>query len=147
MQISNRATDREQAVDAGHRVDAKHNGSNPVDVLIKFPRRCMRLRGLKRFPRCTQSWKGASRSQRAVERATRLVGPPLILTSLVLVRGLRGLIVTVFSNLPSLRLFGWLRALAMLPALVADLLTLRLMIMSVSRLARRAGAEWGHGDG
>ena len=39
----------------------------------------------------------------AVERATVLVGPPLILTSVVLACGL---IVTVFSDLPSLRLFA-----------------------------------------
>jgi uncharacterized protein len=31
----------------------------------------------------------------------------------------------VFSDLPSLRLFGWLSALAMLAALVADFLILR----------------------
>jgi hypothetical protein len=36
-----------------------------------------------------------------------------------------GLAVTAFSNLPSLRLFGWLSAFAMLAALVADLLILR----------------------
>jgi len=57
----------------------------------------------------------------AVERATVLVGPPLILTSVVLACGL---IVTVFSDLPSLRLFGWLSAFAMLAALAADLLIL-----------------------
>ena len=57
-----------------------------------------------------------------VERATMLVGPALILTSVVLACGLA---VTVFSDLPSLRLFGWLSAFAMLAALVADLLILR----------------------
>jgi predicted RND superfamily exporter protein len=61
----------------------------------------------------------------AVERATVLVGPALILTSIVLSCGL---IVTVFSNLPSLRLFGWLSTLAMLFALVADLTILRPVI-------------------
>ena len=55
----------------------------------------------------------------AVERATILVGPALILTSVVLACGLA---VTVFSDLPSLRLFGWLSAFAMLAALIADLL-------------------------
>jgi uncharacterized protein len=58
----------------------------------------------------------------AVERATVLMGPPLILTSVVLSCCL---VVTVFSDLPSLRLFGWLSALAMLLALVADLTILR----------------------
>ena len=54
----------------------------------------------------------------AVERATVLVGPALILTTVVLACGL---VVTVFSDLPSLRLFGWLSAFAMIAALVADL--------------------------
>ncbi len=43
----------------------------------------------------------------AVERATVLIGPALILTTLVLACGLAAL---VFSNLPALRLFGWLSA-------------------------------------
>src|SRR5881398_2380055 len=58
----------------------------------------------------------------AVERATVLVGPALILTTVVLACGL---VVTVFSDLPSLRLFGWLSAFAMIAALVADLFILR----------------------
>ncbi|MBB5047744.1 hypothetical protein HNR60_002501 [Rhodopseudomonas rhenobacensis] len=58
----------------------------------------------------------------AVERATVLVGPALILTTVVLACGL---VVTVFSDLPSLRLFGWLSAFAMVAALVADLFILR----------------------
>ena len=58
----------------------------------------------------------------AVERATVLMGPALILTTVVLACGL---VVTVFSDLPSLRLFGWLSAFAMVAALVADLLILR----------------------
>lgn len=69
-----------------------------------------------------------------VERATVLVGPALILTSVVLACGLA---VTVFSNLPSLRLFGWLSAFAMIAALVADLLILRPTIMFLRRLSRR----------
>jgi uncharacterized protein len=67
----------------------------------------------------------------AVQRATVLVGPPLILTSIVLACGLA---VTVFSNLPSLRLFGWLSAFSMLSALAADLLILRPTITFLSRL-------------
>src|SRR6476660_5504939 len=58
----------------------------------------------------------------AVERATVLVGPALILTTVVPACGLG---VTVFSDLPSLRLFGWLSAFAMVAALVADLFILR----------------------
>ncbi len=57
-----------------------------------------------------------------VERATILVGPALILTSVVLACGLA---VTVFSDLPSLRLFAGSSAFSMLAAHVADLLILR----------------------
>ncbi len=70
----------------------------------------------------------------AVERATVLMGPPLILTSLVLACGLA---VTVLSDLPSLRLFGWLSALAMLAALTADLTILRPTITLLRIVARR----------
>jgi uncharacterized protein len=69
----------------------------------------------------------------AVERATILVGPALILTSIVLACGL---IATVLSDLPSLRLFGWLSAFAMISALVADMLILRPTIMFLRRLTR-----------
>jgi uncharacterized protein len=69
-----------------------------------------------------------------VERATVLVGPALILTTIVLACGLA---VTVFSDLPSLRLFGWLSAFAMIAALFADLLILRPTIMFLLRLRRR----------
>ena len=79
---------------------------------------------------------------KAVERATVLVGPPLILTSVVLACGL---VVTVFSDLPSLRLFGWLSAFAMLAALAADLLILRPTVTFLSRLARAIGAKRLHG--
>ena len=68
-----------------------------------------------------------------VERATVLVGPALILTTIVLACGLA---VTVFSDLPSLRLFGWLSAFAMIAALFADLLVLRPTIMFLLRWRR-----------
>ncbi len=71
-----------------------------------------------------------------VARATVLVGPPLILTSVVLACGLA---MTVFSDLPSLRMFGWLSAFAMIAALVADLLILRPVATSLSHVARRFG--------
>ncbi len=67
----------------------------------------------------------------AVERATILVGPALILTSVVLACGLAA---TVFSSLPSLRLFGWLSSFAMIAALVADMLILRPTIMYLRRV-------------
>lgn len=68
-----------------------------------------------------------------VERATILVGPPLILTSAVLACGLA---MTVFSSLPSLRLFGWLSAFAMISALIADLLILRPTATFLTKIAR-----------
>ncbi|HEX9589652.1 MAG TPA: MMPL family transporter, partial [Bradyrhizobium sp.] len=70
----------------------------------------------------------------AVERATVLVGPALILTTVVLACGL---VVTVFSDLPSLRLFGWLSAFAMVAALIADLFILRPTAMFLINLERR----------
>jgi predicted RND superfamily exporter protein len=70
----------------------------------------------------------------AVERATVLVGPALILTTIVLACGL---VVTVFSDLPSLRLFGWLGAFAMIAALIADLFILRPTVMFLINLERR----------
>ncbi|ACK49060.1 putative membrane transporter [Methylocella silvestris BL2] len=77
----------------------------------------------------------------AVEQATVLVGPALILTSIVLACGLA---VTVFSDLPSLRLFGWLSAFAMMAALTADLLILRPTAMFLHSAAERLAA-WRRG--
>ena len=70
----------------------------------------------------------------AVERATVLVGPALILTTVVLACGL---ILTVFSDLPSLRLFGWLSAFSMIAALIADLFILRPVAMFLITLRDR----------
>jgi uncharacterized protein len=56
-----------------------------------------------------------------VRRATALVGPALILTTLVLACGLG---VTILSDLPSLQLFGWLSAFTLVAALIGDLLIL-----------------------
>src|SRR5947209_1625378 len=78
----------------------------------------------------------------AVERATVLVGPALILTTVVLACGL---VVTVFSALPSLRLFGWLSAFAMVAALVADLFILRPTAMFLINLAQRLRGNIGGG--
>ncbi len=69
-----------------------------------------------------------------VARATVLMGPALILTTVVLACGLAA---TAFSNLPSLRLFGWLSAFAMVMALIADLFILRPTITVLGRLALR----------
>lgn len=73
-------------------------------------------------------------AEAAVEKATILVGPALILTTVVLACGL---VVTVFSDLPSLRLFGWLSAFSMVAALVADLFILRPTAMFLIRIAER----------
>ena len=61
------------------------------------------------------------------------MGPALILTSIVLACGLA---ITVFSDLPSLRIFGWLSAFSMIAALVADFLILR-PTMTLLRMAAR----------
>jgi uncharacterized protein len=86
--------------------------------------------------RMTQEGKQGEDPAVAVERATILVGPALILTTFVLACGLAAL---VLSDLPALRLFGWLSALAMLAALVADLLILRPVVTFLLRSARRTG--------
>ena len=74
-----------------------------------------------------------------VQRATVLVGPALILTSVVLACGLA---MTVFSDLPSLRLFGWLSAFAMLAALIADLTILRPTAMFLYQLSGGRRRLW-----
>lgn len=75
----------------------------------------------------------------SVERATVLVGPALILTTVVLACGLG---VMVFSDLPSLRLFGWLSAFSMIAALVADLFILRPTAMFLISLGQRLRLLW-----
>src|SRR3954466_13985158 len=77
----------------------------------------------------------------AVERATVLVGPALILTTVVLACGL---VVTVFSDLPSLRLLCLLSAFAMIAALVADLFILRPTAMFLINLGQRIRGTAGH---
>ena len=69
-----------------------------------------------------------------VRRATVLVGPALILTSIVLIFGLAA---TAFSNLPMLKTFGWLSAFSMFAALVADLTILRPMMTVLMKLESR----------
>src|ERR1700682_3938828 len=76
----------------------------------------------------------------AVEGATVLVGPALILTTVVLACGL---VVTVFSDLPSLRLFGWLSAFAMIAALIADLFILRPTAMFLINLSQKLRGKSG----
>ena len=78
----------------------------------------------------------------AVARSTVLIGPALILTAFVLACGLEAL---AFSNLPMLRLFGWLSAFAMLAALVADLTILRPTIAFLLRIGRKGPPADGAG--
>jgi predicted RND superfamily exporter protein len=75
-----------------------------------------------------------------VRRATMLVGPALILTSLVLAFGLG---VTMFSDLPALRLFGWLGAFTLLAALGGDLLILPATAVLLRRTGRWLRARRG----
>ena len=69
-----------------------------------------------------------------IERATVLIGPALVLTSVVLACGLAA---TIFSNLPLLRMFVALSAFATMAALLAELLVLRPIIMFLYRLSTR----------
>ncbi|MEZ5923980.1 MAG: MMPL family transporter [Hyphomicrobiaceae bacterium] len=69
-----------------------------------------------------------------VRRATLLVGPALILTTIVLAFGLA---VTMFSDLPSLRVFGRLCAITLAAALIGDLVFLPATVVLVRRFARR----------
>ena len=62
----------------------------------------------------------------AIKRARVLVGPAIILTTIVLAFGLG---VTVFSDLPSLRTFGLVCGITLLASLVADLVFLPATIM------------------
>jgi predicted RND superfamily exporter protein len=78
--------------------------------------------------------------EHAIRRARVLVGPAIILTTLVLTFGLG---VTVFSDLPSLRLFGFVCGTTLLASLVADLVFLPGLIMLARKVwphAKRAGA-------
>jgi predicted RND superfamily exporter protein len=67
----------------------------------------------------------------AIRRARVLVGPAIILTTIVLAFGLG---VTVFSDLPSLRTFGLVCGFTLLASLVADLVFLPATIMVGRRL-------------
>ncbi len=69
-----------------------------------------------------------------IKRATVLVGPALILTTLVLACGLA---VTMFSDLPSLRLFGRLSAVTLVAALIGDLFILPSTLMLVRKIESR----------
>jgi predicted RND superfamily exporter protein len=84
-----------------------------VDSLIHF---------LNRLRREERSGEHPSLS---IRRARVLVGPAIILTTIVLAFGLG---VTIFSDLPSLRLFGTVCAITLLASLVGDLVFLPALI-------------------
>lgn len=69
----------------------------------------------------------------AIRRARVLVGPAIILTTVVLAFGLG---VTAFSALPSLRLFGAVCAMTLAASLVADLVFLPALIALWRRMVR-----------
>jgi predicted RND superfamily exporter protein len=71
------------------------------------------------------------RADFAKRRARVLVGPAIILTTLVLAFGLG---VTVFSDLPSLRLFGFVCGITLLASLLADLVFLPGLIMLIRKV-------------
>ncbi len=71
----------------------------------------------------------------AIRRARVLVGPAIILTTIVLVLGLG---VTVFSDLPSLRLFGRVCAVTLAASLIGDLVFLPATIVLWRRWQARA---------
>jgi predicted RND superfamily exporter protein len=72
----------------------------------------------------------------AIRRARVLVGPAIILTTIVLAFGLG---VTVFSELPSLRLFGMVCGVTLLASLIADLVFLPATILVYRRYIGHAG--------
>ncbi len=80
------------------------------------------------------------RADLAIRRARVLVGPAIILTTLVLAFGLG---VTVFSDLPSLRLFGFICGTTLLASLLADLVFLPGLIMLIRKIwPHQAGASF-----
>jgi len=69
-------------------------------------------------------------TQEALQRTARMIGPVLILTTMVLALGLG---VTVLSDLPSLRIFGQLSGVTLFAALLAQLVILPATIALVRR--------------
>ena len=95
-----------------------------IDALIHF------------FNRLRLEERVEPRPQIAIRNARVLVGPAIILTTLVLAFGLG---VTVFSDLPSLRTFGFVCGTTLLASLIADLVFLPALIMLVRKVWRAPG--------
>lgn len=81
-----------------------------------------------------EDWPGRDPVE-VTSRAAILMGPALILTSIVLACGLA---VTIFSDLPSLRLFGRLSATTLIAAMVGGLLLLPACMLLVKRAENAA---------
>lgn len=81
------------------------------------------------------------RADVAIRRARVLVGPAIILTTLVLAFGLD---VTVFSDLPSLRTFGLVSATTLGASLIADLVFLPALIMLIRKIWPSRHVTSGH---
>ena len=94
-----------------------------IDSLIHF------------FNRLSREERAEPRAELAIRRARVLVGPAIILTTMVLAFGLG---VTVFSDLPSLRTFGLVCAVTLLASLVADLAFLPATILLYRRYVSKA---------
>jgi len=92
-----------------------------IDALIHF------------FNRLSLEERVEPRAEIAIRNARVLVGPAIILTTLVLAFGLG---VTVFSDLPSLRTFGFVCGTTLLASLLADLVFLPGLIMLVRKIWR-----------
>jgi hypothetical protein len=92
-----------------------------IDSLIHF------------FNRLSLEERKEPRADIAIRNARVLVGPAIILTTLVLAFGLG---VTVFSDLPSLRIFGFVCGTTLIASLIADLVFLPGLIMLVRKVWR-----------
>lgn len=105
-----------------------------IDALIHF------------FNRLRIEERQESRAELAIRRARVLVGPAIILTTIVLAFGLG---VTVFSDLPSLRTFGFVCGTTLLASLIADLVFLPALIMLVRKVwpSRRRAEATAAADG
>jgi uncharacterized protein len=90
-----------------------------IDALIHF------------FNRLSLEERKEPRADHAIRNARVLVGPAIILTTLVLAFGLG---VTVFSDLPSLRMFGFVCGTTLVASLLADLVFLPGIIMLVRKI-------------
>ena len=100
-----------------------------IDALIHF------------FNRLSIEEQVEPRADVAIRRARVLVGPAIILTTLVLTFGLG---VTVFSDLPSLRTFGIVSATTLGASLIADLVFLPALIMLIRKIWPSRHVTSGH---